>query len=275
MEYGILVNDVGPLPADPRDICRASWRSMLPEGALRAIYFGAEFCADLLPEASRVAEFCIHASGHAIEPVLLTPIATPQGLERIRRLLTEITRSALTPTVVFNDWGVSELLQESFPKLRRHAGRLINRGLRDPRLMEKMPESESAPGDRAGRLRALLAGSGAVAIETDTDLEGGYLGNGTDGLRRVLYLPYSFAASSRNCLIKAEAGVADDRCFTKGLAHSCNGACRGELHPVHRSDTSLPLWRSGNTVFFEVPEFRAKIQIGQADRIVLQESPAL
>ncbi len=273
MEYGILVHDVAPLPVDPRVVCAASWRDILPPGPLRAIYFGSEFCEFLLPDAAQVARYCDHARDTGVEAVLLTPMATPGGFAKIEQLLTTLAAAGDAPAVVFNDWGVADLLRKSFPDLQRRAGRLMNRGLRDPRLMEKAPDVKNVPGDRGRRMRSLLVRFGVTALETDPDLEGSFLGDGTEGLQRVLYLPYAFAASSRNCLVKAEGARTVDDCFTKGLGLPCSGVCRGRWHRVDRSDTSLPLWRAGNTIFFEVPQFRAEIHIEQADRIVLQERP--
>jgi hypothetical protein len=205
--------------------------------------------------------------------VLLTPVATPGGLARITQLLAGISAAEDAPAVVFNDWGVATLLRDSFPQLQRRAGRLMNRGLRDPRLMEKSLDTRSTSGDRGRRMRSFLVKSGVSAVETDADLEGGFLGDGTEGMQRVLYLPYAFAASSRNCLIKADHAQAIDECFTKGLGQPCRGLCRGSWHRVDRPDTVLPLWRAGNTVFFEVPRFRAEVHIEQADRIVLHQGP--
>lgn len=273
MEYGIHVHDAGALPTDPREACTASWRAMLPEGPLRALYFGSEFCADLLPGRAEVQRCCTRARSLEVEAVLLTPIASPGALARIEKLLAGVAQIDPAPAVVFNDWGVANLLRDAFPHLQRRAGRLMNRGLRDPRLMEGPPAASSATGDRGRRLRSLLAGFGVTALETDADIEGTYLGDGAEGMQRVLYLPYAFAASSRNCLVKAEGAQSIDECFTKGFALPCKGTCRGQWHRVDRPDTGLPLWRAGNTVFFEVPQSRVEALIQQADRIVLHERP--
>src|SRR5450631_882074 len=106
MEYGVHITNIREMPADPREVCTASLRPVLPPGPLRAIYFGAEFCADLLPDAAKAARFCAHARQTGVEAVLLTPVATPQGLATIRRLLVDLTATGEAPAVVFNDWGV-------------------------------------------------------------------------------------------------------------------------------------------------------------------------
>ena len=273
MEYGIFVHDVAPLPHDPRVVCTASWRNILPPGPLRAIYFGSEFCEFLLPDAAQVTRYCDHAQNAGIEAVLLTPVATPGGLVRIKKLLCDLTTAGNAPAVVFNDWGVATLLRESFPALQRRAGRLINRGIRDPRLMENTSPSWNSAEERGKRLRFMLVSFGVAALETDPDLEGGFLGDGAEGMQRVLYLPYSFAASSRNCLIKADSALTIDACFTKGLGTACSGVCGGGSHRIDRPDTQLPLWRAGNSVFFEVPESHIPVHLAQTDRIVLHERP--
>ena len=273
MEYGIFVHDVAPLPRDPRAACAALWRDILPPGPLRAIYFGSEFCEFLLPDAAQVARLCVHARDEGVEPVLLTPVATPGAFVRIKQLLTDLAAAGDAPAIVFNDWGVASLLRESFPALQRRAGRLINRGIRDPRLMEKEPLFRDVSDERGKRVRTMLKELGVSALETDPDLEGGFLGDGSEGMQRVLYPPYAYAASGRNCLIKADSALTIDDCFTKGLNSPCSGLCRGESYRIERSDTPLPLWRAGNTVFFEVPKSRAEVHLAQADRIVLHERP--
>lgn len=273
MEYGLFISENRELPADPRLVCSVEWRYLLPPGRLRAVYFGSEFCNDLLPDAAKVIRHCARAREAGIEAVLLTPIATPDGLAEIEQLLCEVTQAQEAPAVVFNEWGVANLLRESFPHLQRRSGRHMNRGLRDPRLLEKSAVDEAVLGSRGRRLRSLLVRLGVTAVESDCDLGGGFLGDGTEGLQRVLYLPYAFAASSRNCLIKADGASTSAECFTKGLATPCSGLCRGRLHRIERADTALPLWRAGNTIFYEVPQSRAKVHIAEADRIVLHERP--
>jgi hypothetical protein len=272
MEYGICVSDIRTLPADPRLVCADQWRELLPPGPLRAVYFGSEFCEELLPAQSEAESFCALAAAAGVEAVLLTPLVTPHGLGRVDRLLRGLVSSGWLPAVVGNDWGVLALLRDSYPPLQRRGGRLLNRGLRDPRLPERTPARESGRADRGERLRQLLCQLGVAAVETDADLEGGFLGEKRAGLQRVLHLPYAFAASGRNCLVKADGRAPGDS-FTRGLGLPCQGECRGRWHRLERSDSPLPLWRQGNTVFYEVPPYRAEVHLTQADRVVLHEGP--
>jgi hypothetical protein len=42
---------------------------------------------------------------------------------------------------------------------------------------------------------------------------------------------------------------------------------------VKRQDTVVPLWRAGNTLFYEVSEVWAGAHLSRCDRIVLHERP--
>ena len=270
MKFGIQISEVNKLPHDPREICGPEWQEILPEGSLHSLYFGSEFCQDLLPTVKQAHAFCELANASNLEGVLQTSMVTPQGLNRIDTLLTKLTKRGLVPAVVFNDWGVLSLLRKDYPQLKVRAGRLINRALRDPRMADKIQKSCTTTESRGMRLRAMLAHFAVSAIETDPDLEGGYLGNGIEGLERVLHLPYAYAVTGRNCLLKAEAAD-DNSSFTKGLGQPCASPCLGRVHPVEREDTRLPLWRVGNTIFYEVPKTMAKNHLTGADMLVLQQ----
>lgn len=272
MEYGLTISALCDLPRDPREFCSVGWRNDLPPGPLRALYFGTEFCQDLLPAVTEAAHVCRRAEEAGLEAVLLTPPVTDRGLTRVARLYRGLIAQGCRPSVLFNDWGVFNWLQQSHPAARLRAGRLINRALRDPRLIGqvKAPAMESAL--RGDRIRKLLKRRGVVAVETDPDLEGGFLGNFDGRLQRVVHLPYTFVASGRNCLVKADKNDGDGS-FNKGLGKPCRRPCQGQFHRVEREDVAVALWRAGNTTFFEVPRFLAEAYIERADRIVLHDRP--
>ncbi len=267
MEYGVRLETPGVPPEDPRTVCAPAWQDRLAPGRLVAVYFGAEFCEHALPTADEAEAHCRSAHRHGLEPVLLTPVVTDRGLAAVERLLAELVGRSWTPSVVFNDWGVLGLLRTRFPELSRRAGRLLNRGLRDPRG----PAGPPSPAGRAHRLRRLLADLDVAAVETDPDAAGGgYLGDGAGGLSRALHLPFSFVASGRNCLIKAAEHPGTG--LTHLLGTPCPRPCRSGPRRVARADTAAPLWRAGNTVFALAAPDRGPWP--RADRIVLHSRPA-
>lgn len=269
MDYGLRLARPDTPPADPRDACPTAWRDLLPEGSATALYFGSEFCEDRLPALEEAEEWCELARDLGWEPTLLTPLATTAALERIGALVGALVGRGWQPAVVFNDWGVLALLCERHASLARRAGRLMNRSLRDPRAYRDAPDGHAThDGARFARLRRFLAGAGVAAVETDADLDGGFLGDGEEGMTRALHLPFTFAASGRNCPLKAllygEGGG-----FSKAIGDGCTAPCRGGPIRAQRSDTALPHWRAGNTVYYEVPPQAAQGFIAHADRIVL------
>jgi len=272
MEYGVRLSSPGLLPGDPRRLCQGKWQALLPEGLLKAIYFGTEFCQDLLPGLKEAEKFCALAEDAGLEAVLLTPVVRSDGLCQVRALVADLANRGWTPTVVFNDLGVLRMLRNEYPGIKRQAGRLINRALRDPRLAEQPLEPQNKETARGEQIRALLLRFGVAGLETDPDLEGSYLGDRTIGLQRVLHLPYVFATSGRNCLFKAE-GQKDYQNFAKNLGRACQVPCRQRGHLVERPDLDRPLWRAGNTLFYEATEALVEAHLGRADRIVIHESP--
>lgn len=272
MEYGVRLSSPGQFPDDPRCLCPAKWQEFLPEGPLTAIYFGSEFCQDLIPAAKEAEMFCALAKSAGLEAVLLTPIVRSDGLCLVQCLVADLASRGWTPTVVFNDLGVLRVLRKEHPGIKCQAGRLLNRALRDPRLAEQPLKPQNPEPTRGGQIRTLLLHLGVAGLETDPDLEGSYLGDKVSGLQRVLHLPYVFAASGRNCLFKAE-GQKDYQNFARSLGRACQVSCRQRGHLVERSDLDRPLWRAGNTLFYEATQTLVEAHLGRADRIVVHESP--
>ena len=278
MEYGLRLTSPAEPPRDLREACPAAWRSLLPEGPTVALYFGAEFCEDRLPDFEEAEEFCRLAREHGLEPTLLTPLVTPEGLRTAGRLLARLTANDWKPAVVFNDWGILGLLRDRHPSLPRRAGRLMNRSLRDPRAFRD-PAAGGATHEasRHARLRGFLADLGVTALESDADLDGGYLGDGRDetgtGLFRAIHLPFTFAASGRGCPLKARL-YPDGGGFSKAFADRCPGPCRAGPIRVRRDDCSMPLWRGGNTLFYEISPEAAGSWLLRTDRVVLHEVAA-
>lgn len=278
MEYGLRLTSPARVPSDARDACPPAWRDLLPEGGTVALYFGSEFCEDRLPDPVEANAFCEVARDRGWEPTLATPLVSPDGLRGIDRLLDRLAAGGWRPAVVFNDWGVLELLRERHPTLPRRAGRLVNRSLRDPRAYRDAPDGTAThDASRHSRVRGLLRSLGVQALETDADLEGGFLGDGAEAngrpLGRALHLPFTYAASGRGCPLKATL-YPEGGGFAKGFADPCPAPCRGKPLAVHRTDTALPHWRAGNTLFYEVPREAARSWLPQADRIVVHETAA-
>jgi len=273
MEYGLRIATLESARKSPRDFCDAALWELCPDSPLTALYFGTEFCQELLPGISETEAFCAHCTERGLEAVLLTPIVTHRGLTRLDRLLGGLASRGWFPAVVFNDWGVLELLRKAHPSFPLRMGRLMNRGLRDPRLDMRALGHEGENTERGAGIRKLASSLGVSAVESDADLEPGYLGAGANGLKRALHVPFTFVTSGRNCLEKAAVTPAGKGIFTHGLKTGCKAPCRGICRKEYRQDTQKQMWRAGNTLFFEVPVDWISRHIALADRVVFHEQP--
>jgi hypothetical protein len=273
MEYGLRIATLDSGCKSLADFCDDALMELCPDAPLTALFFGTEFCQELLPGIRETEAFCAHCTERNLEAVLLTPMVTHRGLTRLDRLLEGLTSRGWFPAVVFNDWGVLELLRTKHPSFPLRMGRLMNRGLRDPRLDMQSSGPEGENTERGAGIRKLAASLGVNAVESDADLEPGYLGAGGNGLERALHVPYTFVASGRNCLEKAAATPAGKGIFTQGLNSGCKAPCQGVCRQEHRQDTQKQLWRAGNTLFFEAPPEWVSRHMALADRVVFHERP--
>jgi hypothetical protein len=273
MEYGLRIATADSTLNKPEDFCDAALRKLCPDAPLTSLYFGTEFCQELLPGIRETEAFCDYCSMHGVDAVLLTPIVTQRGLHRLNRLFDGLSSRGLLPAVVCNDWGVLELLRTRHPSFPLRMGRLMNRGLRDPRLEMRPLGPAGENTERGAGIRKLASSLGVTAVESDADLEPGFLGAGGNGLERTLHVPFTFVSSGRNCLEKAAAAPAGKGVFTHGLTSGCHAPCRGICRKEYRQDTQKQMWRAGNTLFFEAPGEWITRHAAFADRIVLHEKP--
>jgi hypothetical protein len=278
MEYALRIATPDSALKSPGEFCDEALWELCHDAPLTALYFGSEFCQELLPGIKDVEAFCVHCTERELEAVLLTPLVTQKGLNRLDRLLGGLARREMFPSVVFNDWGVLELLRKKHPSFPLRMGRLMNRGLRDPRLDMQASGAAGENTQRGAGIRKLASSLGVSAVESDADLEPGYLGDGANGLKRALHVPFTFAASGRNCLEKAAATLASSGkitrgIFTQGLKAGCKAPCRDICRKESRQDTQKEMWRAGNTLFYKAPPEWISRHIAFADRLVFHEQP--
>src|SRR5262249_8897069 len=110
--------------------------------------------------------------------------------------------------VVFQDWGALRLLRGRYPALEPVLGRLLNKGLRDPRVTPRYSETVP-PGEARAALSAdaaastpflsLLRSQGVCRIASDALPQGGGL-TARSGLALSVALPFGVVTTGRICL---------------------------------------------------------------------------
>ena len=113
---------------------------MKARGALRVtrLYVGDEFCPSRLPTLKELKSFLAFAHDSELGFTLLTPFFTDKDLEKHERLFDCLVQEDPVPEmgpveIVVNDLGLMQYLGSKTPFLSLAAGRLLNRGFKDPR----------------------------------------------------------------------------------------------------------------------------------------------
>jgi len=245
---------------------------------------GNEFCEHLLPSAHSLETAISAARARGLQFTFLTPYVSNAGIAVLRALF------ALGPDggeVVFSDWGVLNLLRREFPRLVPVQGRLLNKSLRDPRVMGMYAETQAADGAAAATLDALqrsnldcasytglLGRLGVGGVEMD-NLPQGLVYDSP--LPLAVYLPFGFISTSRICMA---AGLH----YRKADKFQPGAPCRHECqtHLVEYAYTNSPFanrdqkfYLKGNTYFYTHTEHMLESLLEQAaaghvDRLVFQ-----
>jgi hypothetical protein len=223
--------------------------------------FGTEFCEHLLPpeEILRAAASAARARGLGF--TFLTPYVSDSGIRRLRELFAALDDAE----VVFNDWGVLRLLRRGFPRLVPVEGRLLNKSLRDPRVMGVYGETDAASGAAAATLGSLQRSSldcssytgllgrlGVAGVEMDNLPQGMDLSFTDRGVALAVYLPFGFISTSRACMAAGLHYRKPDK-FQPGAP--CRHQCQSHL--VEYAYTNSPFsnrdqkfYLKGNTYFY-------------------------
>lgn len=247
--------------------------------------FGTEFCENLIPARTAVARAIEAAGSRGMAFTLLTPYVGNDGLAALRPLF-EALSEAGGGEVVFNDWGVLNLLRREHPALTPVQGRLLNKSLRDPRVTP-MYASAPSPAATMAALRGsnlgsesytgLLARLGVGAVEMDNLPQGNDLGFAARGVRVHAYLPFGFISTSRICMAAGLHYRKSDK-FQPGA--DCRHEC--QTHLLEYAYTNSPFgnreqkfYLKGNSYFYAHTEpmlraLLAEARAGQVARLILQ-----
>jgi hypothetical protein len=303
MEWSIHVNGADEVSEEltTRDIAAAGAGSMLEPVVTRTLdlideYFGSirfsrcvygnEFCEHLIPSARRLESIIRAAREHQMALTFLTPYVSDAGIEALRPVFELLSEAGDKCEVVFNDWGVLNLLRREFAKLTPVQGRLMNKSLRDPRVTSVYATSE-APGPALVSLRrsnldctsytGFLSEFGVDSVEVDNLPQGVDLSFVGDGMKASAYVPFGFISTSRICMA---AGIHYEKRDKFQPGAPCHHEC--QTHLLEYTYTNTPFgnrdqkfYLKGNTYFYHHTEAMLRSLFEQArsgllDRIVLQ-----
>jgi len=242
-------------------------------GDFSRLYFGNEFCEKLIPGQSELEEALSCAASRGVPFTYVTPYVTDRGLSTLEQQVLLFEKECPGTEVVFNDWGVFQLLREKAPGLIPVLGRLLHKSKRGPRIMniiDKVP-----PPTRRYFTGSVLDVPAAVTflkdrgiyrVECDNLLQGLDFGKADRAISRSLYLPFAFVSTTRFCL--------SARCDRPDMLQDvgispCSRECRKYYFTLQNPVMRVPLIRKGNTIFFVNDTIPDVIEKRLVDRIVI------
>lgn len=236
----------------------------LQERQFTRLYFGQEFCQHLIPKPEEVLQAYYFSKQLAWDFTYVTGYVTDAGLALIRANLEALAKEGAEVEVVFNDWGVLDLVSSEFSAFKPVLGRLlikqqrlIRHGLDAPVNMDNMssPE-EQIRGNQAQSLRRLslsiyayrkhLKELGVDRVDIDMVPQGVELPPDTWGFGVGVYFPWTYATGARNCLTASAAQPEREFVVVDG---PCSRLCRKINTAATAKEFPLSTIQRGNTLF--------------------------
>ncbi len=250
------------------------------------IYFGNEFCQNLIPTLATLKKWYFFTRVKNKEFTFVTPFVTNNGLKKLKNLLVFLN-SQKNIEVVFNDWGVFKFIKDNFKNLNPALGRLLTKQRRDPRMAkiflgkQKVAELFS-PNKKTKTIylpkkaplslfehyqgsvmnvpifQKYLLSKGINRVEID-NLVWEMNVNVNKKIGISIYLPYEYIATTRMC-------------GKLTLTYSaCKKECKKYFLQLEDKSLPCPFYSIGNTLFYKskIPsnEYLEKLGI---DRIIYQ-----
>lgn len=236
------------------------------------VYFGAEFCENLLDARLAAEAAALQALGKKV--CLQTPLLTDAGLGRLEALfsgLSELARAGrLDPDrleVTVNDLGALELAAALKTPIRLAAGRQLlgNAFLLERGALSALSARALDFFARRGVRRYELATSGRLHKTNFSDKR---LGLEPGGFALTVYYPYLNLTTTRTCLV----GMPDIPAHEAVKGVTCSRECLACAFRVTHPWVKEKLFIRGNTVFMEFPRkfysSAADLESRRIDRLV-------
>ncbi|MDM8523197.1 hypothetical protein QUF80_07490 [Desulfococcaceae bacterium HSG8] len=221
------------------------------------VYVGDEFCSNRIPSLAEMKHFFSFAEEKNLNITLLTPVLTDEGIAKCSPLFEYLEKKHPETEVVVNDLGVLFYLKRNYPLFRLSAGRLFNKGFKDPRLSSN--EKSSSISQEADELlnystfdhpdfQEKMAELSVTRLERDLLPYGNDVGEitGSD-FKTSVYFPFGYVTSGRVCWTASFKQKIGERFV---IPVKCPRPCNGMTLELKHKNFSFPLIQNGNTIFY-------------------------
>lgn len=251
-------------------------REYFGEVSFTGCAFGNEFCEHLIPSPAALEAAISAARSRNLRFTFLTPYVSNAGIAELRPLLDLLSKHEGSE-VVFNDWGVLNLLRREYPSLIPVQGRLLNKSLRDPRVTTMYATAPAPPATLSVLQRSnldcdsyttFLSQLGVRMIEMDNLPQGNDLSFAENGISVAVSLPFGFISTSRICMA-AGLHYRKPEKFQPGAP--CRHECQTHLLEYTYSNSPFAnrdqkFYLKGNTYFYAHSEAMLRALFEQARR---------
>jgi len=217
----------------------------------KRIYFGQEFCERLIPSTGDLDQILEFVKKEDLKLTFVTPYLTDNGIKNILNLIDILEKYSCVDELVFNDWGLFNILKNS--RFSLVMGRLLVKQAKDPRLYnnkiiyskESMEELQQPYLNSS--LMKFLFNNNIYRIELDNSM----LGINCKGpfyetkMHCSVYFPYGYISTSRFCLTLRVLNEGELK-----ITKSCKRECERYEFALQNDKNNIKLFLKGNTIFF-------------------------
>ncbi|MCL5035546.1 MAG: hypothetical protein M1269_00375 [Chloroflexi bacterium] len=236
-------------------------------GGFDRVYFGEEFCEDLMPSFRQARSVYYAAQEKNLGFTLLTPLCSDKGIKKSLDILLRLSDEGIKGEVVLSDWGLLDEVTLTHRKkisFEPVLGRALTRQKSGPRLilLSEVQPAAVETGKRvplgAGAFMDFLKERGVSRLEVDNPLHGLDI-RLPDGFHGSVYYPWVYVSLSRICPVFETVSQGKKRC-----KRDCIQLPVRLTHP----DMPVPLAAFGRTVFYENPGPVPSLDMPGLDRVV-------
>jgi hypothetical protein len=220
------------------------------------IYMGDEFCFHRLPTMDEIKKLCWFSETHGLGVTFLTPPMTDLHINKCKSLFSHIEKAFPNSEIVANDWGVLFYLKINYPRLTVSAGRLLNKGFKDPRfhylenpdsLSDKIKDVLENSTFTDEKFLAYLLKQGVGRIECDIMPSVTRTDFSDFKIKTSVYFPFGYVTTGRICQTASQYRHGRKKfLITKKCAKHCNNQTMELFHESFK----LKLFQNGNTIYY-------------------------
>ena len=220
------------------------------------IYVGDEFCFHRLPTVSEMRGFCQFSEEHDVKMTFLTPPMTDWELEKCSSLFACLENDCLGAEVVANDPGVLWHLKKTHSGLPLAAGRLFNKGFKDPRFSDQGKADTISLSVRQALDESTFCHTafldhliriGVSRIEEDLMPYGKGFTPSQGKMNVSVYFPFGIVTCGRICQMAAQERRGRKKYLISG---QCEKPCLYQTLELEHERFQYRLFQNGNTIYY-------------------------